>query len=105
VRHLGKYADHPVAPREAFVFRLPDGRRAATTDTLRAFLTALKEVDEKALGYHASRGDFSRWIADIFLDRHLASQIRKIERRWQAADDTPLWRALVALMDGVIPRS
>jgi haloacid dehalogenase-like hydrolase len=102
VRHLGKYADHPVAPPEAFVFRRHDGRAVGSANTLRSFLAELKSVDEEVLLHHASRNDFSRWIADVFLDRHLASQTRKAERR-AAKDGAPLLRAaLVGLLGGLI---
>jgi len=30
---------------------------------------------------HARRGDFSRWIANVFHDHRLASDVRKIEQR------------------------
>jgi hypothetical protein len=33
------------------------------------------------LAHHAPRGDLSRLIADVFLDRRLATQVRKAERR------------------------
>ena len=102
VRHLGKYADHPVAPREAFVFRRRDGHAVATAATLRAFLAEVKTVGDEVLLHHASRGDFSRWIAEVFLDRQLASQTRKAERR-AVGDGAPLLRAaLVGLLSGLI---
>jgi hypothetical protein len=101
VRHLGKYADHPVAPHEGFVFCRPDGHAVATVTTLRGFLAALRSVGDEVLLDHASRGDFSRWIADVFLDRQLAGQTRKAERR--AAGKGPLLRAaLVGLLSGLI---
>ena len=100
VRHLGKYADHPVPPAEAFVFRRSDGYAVATADTLRSFLTCLKEVDDDVLAHHAPRGDLSRWIADVFLDRRLASQVRKAERRVDT-DGTP---GLRAALTGLLAR-
>jgi len=102
VRHLGKYADHPVAPAEAFVFRRRDGRYTDEANTLRSFLACLKEVDDDVLLQHASRGDFSRWVADVFLDRQLASQVRKAERR-SGKDGVALLRAsLTGLVAGLI---
>jgi hypothetical protein len=32
---------------------------------------------------HARRGDFSRWIADVFHDHPLASDLRKLEQRYR----------------------
>ncbi len=102
VRHLGKYVDHPVAPPEAFVFRRGDGRFTAEANTLRSFLGCLREVDDHVLLHHASRGDFSRWVADVFLDRQLANQLRKAERR-SGKDDGALLRAsLTGLVAGLI---
>lgn len=92
VRHLGKYADQPVASSSAFVFRRRNGCAVATADTLRSFLTCLEEVDDDVLAHHAARGDLSRWIVDVFLDRRLASQVRKAERR-AGQDGAPRLRA------------
>jgi len=36
-----------------------------------------------SLGEHARRGDFSRWIANVFHDHRLASDVRKIEQRYR----------------------
>ena len=49
----------------------------------------------------AARGDFSRWIADVFAERRLAAHVRKIERRWQADHRMPLRSALVGLLADV----
>jgi hydroxymethylpyrimidine pyrophosphatase-like HAD family hydrolase len=102
VRHLGKYADHPVAPAEAFLFRRRNGRLAAEAHTLRSFLAGLREVDDDVLVHHASRGDFSRWVDDVFLDRQLASQLRKIERRSGSEDVVRLRATLTGLVSGLI---
>jgi hypothetical protein len=102
VRHLGKYADHPVAPAEAFRFRRRNGGLVAEAHTLRSFLAGLREVDDDVLTDHASRGDFSRWVADVFLDRQLASQLRKAERR-STSEGVELLRAtLTGLVSGLI---
>jgi hypothetical protein len=102
VRHLRKYADQPVAPWEGFVFRCRDGRPVSTATTLRAFLAELRIVDDEVLLHHAARGDFSRWIADVFLDRPLASQTRKAERRAAGTDAQPLRAALAGLLSRLI---
>jgi hydroxymethylpyrimidine pyrophosphatase-like HAD family hydrolase len=101
VRHLGKYADRPVAPHEAFFFRRADGRPAGVADTLRGFGARLAQAEDDTLAYHAGRGDFSRWIADVFVDRRLAARVRKIERRWQADHAAPLRPALVGLLENL----
>jgi hydroxymethylpyrimidine pyrophosphatase-like HAD family hydrolase len=103
VRHLGKYADQPVAPHHAFFFRHPDGCPAGTADTLLGFVARLQEVEDDALAFHAGRGDFSRWIADVFTDRRLAARLRKVERRWQSDRRIALRPALAAVLSDLAP--
>jgi hypothetical protein len=61
---------------------------AVRARTLREFVTAL-EAHEADGGGYLQRGDFSRWIGDVFGDRALADEIRAWERRARdgAADD------------------
>ena len=82
VRHLRKYADAAVRPEHAFLFRLPDGRLVATADSLNGFRRIVATAADAVVAHHAGRGDFSRWIHDVFSDRELAGQLRKVERRW-----------------------
>ena len=98
VRHLGKYADQPVPPENAFLFCGADGRAMRTADTLQTFVAGLREVDASVLVHHARRNDFSRWIADVFGERRLAGRVRKLEQRWQADHAVPLRPALVGLL-------
>lgn len=88
--------------RVAFAFRRSDGCAVATADTLRSLLTCLKEVDDDVLAHHAPRGDLSRWIADVFLDRRLASQVRKAERRVDTEGASRLRAALIGLLARLI---
>jgi hydroxymethylpyrimidine pyrophosphatase-like HAD family hydrolase len=81
VRHHKKYADTSVPPERRFVFRRPDGQVVGEADSLHAFRRAVLDVDDATLGYHVCRGDFSRWVTDIFSDRELARQFRKLEAR------------------------
>ena len=103
VRHLRKYADSRVSPGERFLFRGADGRVVTAADSLSAFREALAAVPEAALAHHAARGDFSRWVLDVFSDRTLGHQIRKLEGRWtrgEVRDLRPRLRQLVALRYG-----
>jgi hypothetical protein len=84
VRHLRKYADSAVPADRAFVFRRPDGREAARAASLRQFREALGRVEPAVIAHHGGRGDFSRWIEDVFSDTDLAHQVRKSEGRWRA---------------------
>jgi hydroxymethylpyrimidine pyrophosphatase-like HAD family hydrolase len=81
VRHLRKYADCRLADAERFVFRHPDGRVAEVADSLRAFCGIVRRVAEAVLADHAGRGDFSRWVLDVFSDEVLGHDIRKLEIR------------------------
>jgi hypothetical protein len=55
------------------------------------------------LAHHAGRGDFSRWVVDVFGDRTLGQRIRKLEARWtrgEIRDLRPRLWELVALRYG-----
>ena len=82
VRHREKYLDVPVPEGRAFVFceNGATGRRASTLKELLDVLTATPVV---ALDGHLRRGDFSRWIGDVFGDHFLASQIWKVEEQYR----------------------
>lgn len=82
VRHRTKYADSSVPPQRAFLFRDAGGEVVATARSLTEFRHVLRAVDGRVLAAHAARGDFSRWMRDVFSDRELAAQIRKTEARF-----------------------
>ena len=81
VRHLRKYADGRLPPHRCFFLRRPDGRLVATIGSLGEFVEALDTIDDEVFAFHASRGDFSRWLREVFADRELGGQLAKIERR------------------------
>jgi hypothetical protein len=81
VRHRQKYADVPVTDERAFVFTrkgVPTGERAHTLGELAAVVRVLPA---DILNGHLSRGDFSRWVANVFGDQVVAAQIRAVESR------------------------
>lgn len=82
VRHLQKYADGRLPSHRCFFLRRPDGRLVATVGSLGELAEALDAVDDDVLAFHASRGDFSRWLREVFADQELAGHLAKIERRW-----------------------
>jgi hydroxymethylpyrimidine pyrophosphatase-like HAD family hydrolase len=85
VRHREKYVDVPVTDQKAFVFSRPGP--VARARTLREFVTTLEPLSSAALQGYLQRGDFSRWIADVFGDRALAADIRAQERRYMSGID------------------
>jgi hypothetical protein len=98
VRHLRKYADTAVRPEHAFLFRAPDGRLAATADSLNGFRRIVANIEEDVLASHAGRHDFSRWIRGVFSDPELAAQLRKAERRWSRGEVANLRRLIDELI-------
>jgi hypothetical protein len=83
IRHRHKYFDVPVAGDRAFIFYRdgkPNGLRACS---LREFIAAVAETSAKDTGSHLQRGDFSRWIAQVFGDDVLAYEIHAIEEQWR----------------------
>jgi len=79
VRHREKYIDVPVSDRRAFVFVEPD--RPVRARTLREFVAELEHAAPSALVPYIIRGDFSRWIREVFGDHPLASELQALEVR------------------------
>jgi hydroxymethylpyrimidine pyrophosphatase-like HAD family hydrolase len=81
VRHRQKYADVAVSPEHEFVFTReghPTGERARTVQDL---LSALPLLPDEVVHGHLRRGDFRRWIEDIFSDIELAQAMAGLERQ------------------------
>ena len=85
VRHRQKYVDVPVSEAQAFVFGLNGAGGPARLRTLREFVHRLEAAPRAAIEPYAVRGDFSRWIRDVFGDFALASEIRALEAQARAA--------------------
>jgi hydroxymethylpyrimidine pyrophosphatase-like HAD family hydrolase len=107
VRHLRKYVESAVPSSEGFIFRGADGRALALAGNLQDFRRVMAAIPGAVLAHHAARGDFSRWVLDVFSDRELASQLRKTEARWRRAEKPDLRGAidrLIAFRYGTEPR-
>lgn len=78
VRHRQKYVDVPVSDRRAFVFSTAPLVRART---LRQLVAELEQQAAATLAPFVERGDFSRWIRDVFGDHALAAELQAIEAR------------------------
>jgi hypothetical protein len=95
IRHLAKYADARVSADWRFIFRGLDGREVGSAESLTDFLQALERIDPAVLDRHARRGDFSRWVRDVFSDRELARWLRKAEHRWVRGELNDLVQGLM----------
>lgn len=91
VRHKTKYMDVQLIEGQAFVFTNEDGSCAgAPARSLKEFCESLKTYPLRVLIRHAGRNDFSQWMAGVFHDHLLASQMRKIEERQKAGHERNL---------------
>jgi hydroxymethylpyrimidine pyrophosphatase-like HAD family hydrolase len=80
VRHREKYVDVPVVNDRAFVFTSNGLPMSLQARTLRAFVEALEHAQPHAVDGYLQRGDFSRWIKEVFGDHALATELAEIER-------------------------
>jgi hydroxymethylpyrimidine pyrophosphatase-like HAD family hydrolase len=83
VRHKAKYLDVQLLVDQGFWFTSHGETIAGPARTLKDFLALLEIAPHDVQAGHANRGDFSRWIADVFHDHALASEIRKAEQRFR----------------------
>lgn len=81
VRHREKYVDVPVSEPRAFVFRANGAGPERRARTLREFAETLASFPARAVDAYLIRGDFSRWIRDVFGDRALAEELEQLEDR------------------------
>jgi len=83
VRHQEKYLDFDVVPEQEFVFTENDKPIGSPARSLKQFVALLQACAARPPGEHACRGDFSRWIGNVFHDHYLASDVRKVEQRFR----------------------
>jgi hypothetical protein len=94
VRHRHRHAGGEVAPDQHFLFRQDSGAVVGEAGNLRQFLLALAGVPAEVLERHAERGDYSRWVLDVFADQALGQYLRKIEARWRRREIADMRGAL-----------
>jgi hypothetical protein len=94
VRHLAKYLDVPVPHRRAFVFARNGAEDAPRARTLREFVAIVERIPLQALEGHIRRGDFSRWVADVFGDYPLSRELEQIERKYRTGNVTDIAASL-----------
>ncbi len=80
-RHLKKYAMAEAPSHRRFFFRREGGPVLAEAAHVHELGQMLGEVPSEVVDEHAGRGDFSRWVGDVFADHRLAAAVRKLEVR------------------------
>jgi len=98
VRHREKYFDFDVVSGQEFVFTENGKPIGPPARSLRQFTALLQGHAANSLGDHARRGDFSRWIANVFHDYRLASDVRKIEQQYRLSDLGDVRQPIAALI-------
>jgi hydroxymethylpyrimidine pyrophosphatase-like HAD family hydrolase len=83
VRHKKKYFDAELADGQGFVFTDNGRIIGSPARSLNQFVALLATAPATSVDGHARRGDFSRWIAGVFHDHHMASDVRKVEQRYR----------------------
>jgi hydroxymethylpyrimidine pyrophosphatase-like HAD family hydrolase len=83
VRHKTKYFDVQVSADEGFFFTDCGGTIDSPARSLQQFVSSLADKPMSCLDGHVRRGDFSQWIAGVFHDYHLASDVLKVEQRYR----------------------
>ena len=81
VRHKTKYFDLQLGSGGEFIFTHHGRVVGPPARSLKEFVFLLRSMPATSLSDHARRGDFSQWIANVFHDRRLASDVRKIEQQ------------------------
>lgn len=79
VRHRAKYLDVPVAAHHAFVFCHAGRPIGVAARTMAEFIETIGRTTPMTLNGHLQRGDFSKWIRDVFGDQQLATTLRQLE--------------------------
>jgi hypothetical protein len=83
VRHLAKYIDIPVQDARAFVFSPGGANSGRRARTLREFVESVEILPLEVLDGHLRRGDFSRWMTEVFGDYPLGKAVREIEEDYR----------------------
>jgi hydroxymethylpyrimidine pyrophosphatase-like HAD family hydrolase len=98
VRHREKYFDFDVDSGQEFVFTDNGQPIGAPARSLRQISALIQGHAASLVGDHARRGDFSRWISNVFHDYRLASEVRKIEQQYRLNHLEDVRRPLAALI-------
>jgi len=94
VRHRTKYLDVQLTEGRGFVFTDNGKPVGHPVRSLKEFICVLETLPLPVLEGHARRGDFSRWISDVFHDHVLGSAMRKVEQRYRLGHIQNLYSSL-----------
>jgi hydroxymethylpyrimidine pyrophosphatase-like HAD family hydrolase len=95
VRHVSKYIDIPVPEHDQFIFYRNGLCSEQTARTLFEFVSIIQQWPAAALDGHLHRGDFSKWIEDVFGDHPLAKTVQQIEEEYRAGKSPGVVSSLV----------
>ena len=106
VRHQHKYTATALPANRQFYFhtRTQTGGEPVTAATMDEFGRHIRHCDPAVLGYHLSRGDFSRWVTGTLADHHLGSHLAAIERDLFLRQAAELERARHRIIDAIDSR-
>lgn len=94
VRHRSKYVDVPMPMNRAFHFSCHGRNFGPPARSLNEFVDFQSRLPLESIEGHARRGDFSRWIADVFGDQPLAEAVIEVERQFRRGQIENLSAAL-----------
>jgi hypothetical protein len=104
VRHRRKYAKVRLPPSRRFYFHAQGSTGVKEAATLEEFHHLIGQADLATVAYHASRGDFSRWVGGALADDTLARELAHIERDLNARHAAAVEEARHAIRQAVQER-
>jgi hypothetical protein len=106
LRHERKYEAGGVAPERRFYVRTePDVPVGVTAGSLAELAAVLADCDPGVLRHHCPRGDFSRWIDDVFHDRMVVEEVSRVERTVRASSPSTEVESARSLLVAALARA
>lgn len=71
-----------VLSHKAFRFCISiDKYTGESAESLEEFAQKIKEIDFKSIEFHFNRGDFEKWVVEVFGDKKLAEEIKELRKQ------------------------